>query len=107
MKKIIQDLTKEELATLIKPSFRAKQIYNWIYHKYADSFEEMKNLPKEMREKLDEEYTLAPLKTLTVQDSIGRWLCKASGTLYSLYLFSGRVQGRVCLLFDCKGWFYA
>jgi len=68
-KKIIQDLTKEELSELIKPSFRAKQIYNWIYHKYADSFEEMKNLPKEMREKLDEEYTLTPLKTVMVQNS--------------------------------------
>jgi 23S rRNA (adenine2503-C2)-methyltransferase len=69
MKKIIQDLTKEELSERIKPSFRAKQIYNWIYHKYAMSFEEMKNLPKDMREKLDEEYTLTPLKTVMVQNS--------------------------------------
>jgi len=69
-KKIIQDYTKEELAEIIKPSFRAKQIYSWIYHKYVDSFEQMKNLPKEMREKLDAEYTLMPLKTLTVQDSM-------------------------------------
>ena len=69
-KKIIQDFSKEELAESIKPSFRAKQIYNWIYHKYADSFEAMKNLPKEMREKLDEEYTLTPLKMLTVQNSM-------------------------------------
>jgi len=68
-KKIIQDLTKEELSEVIKPSFRAKQIYNWIYHKYADSFEEMKNLPKEMREKLNEAYTVAPLKTVMVQNS--------------------------------------
>jgi len=68
-KKIIQDLTKEELSEVIKPSFRAKQIYNWIYHKYAESFEEMKNLPKEMREKLEEEYTLTPLKTVMVQNS--------------------------------------
>ncbi len=68
-KKIIQDLTKEELAEVINPSFRAKQIYHWIYHKYAESFEEMKNIPKEMREKLDEAYTLTPLKTVMVQNS--------------------------------------
>ena len=68
-KKIIQDFTKEELSQLIKPSFRAKQIYSWIYHKYVDSFEEMKNLPKDMREKLDEEYTLTPLKEILVQNS--------------------------------------
>jgi len=67
---IIQDFTKEELSKKIKPAFRAKQIYQWIYHKYAINFEEMKNLPKEMREKLAEEYILTPLKTLTVQNSI-------------------------------------
>ncbi|HIQ46904.1 MAG TPA: 23S rRNA (adenine(2503)-C(2))-methyltransferase RlmN, partial [Sulfurovum sp.] len=68
-KNIIQDLSKEELGELIQPSFRAKQIYNWIYHKYASSFEEMKNLPKEMREKLDQEYTVSPLKQVMVQNS--------------------------------------
>ncbi|SFV64237.1 Ribosomal RNA large subunit methyltransferase N [hydrothermal vent metagenome] len=69
MKKILQDYTKEELATMVKPSFRAKQIINWTYHKYASSFDEMKNLPKNMREDLDKEFTLTPLKTLMVQDS--------------------------------------
>ena len=68
MKKIIQDLTKEELAEKIKPSFRAKQIYSWIYHKYVMSFEEMKNLPKEMREKLDEEYVVSKVKDHTDVD---------------------------------------
>jgi len=68
-KKIIQDYTKKELGELIKPAFRAKQIYSWVYHKYVESFEDMKNLPKEMRQKLDEEFTLTPLKMLTVQDS--------------------------------------
>ncbi len=69
MKKIIHDLTKEELGKVIKPSFRAKQIYSWIYHKYVNSFEEMKNIPKQTREKLEEEYTLSPLKTVMVQNS--------------------------------------
>ena len=55
---------------MIKPSFRAKQIYNWTYHKYASSFDEMKNLPKEMRHELDKDFTLTPLKTVLVQDSI-------------------------------------
>jgi len=54
---------------MIKPSFRAKQIWNWTYHKYATSFEQMANLPKSMREELDSIYTLTPLKMLTVQDS--------------------------------------
>ncbi len=69
-KKILQDYTKQELSEIIKPAFRAKQIWNWVYHKYASSFDEMLNLPKAMREELDKEFTLTPLKALTVQDSI-------------------------------------
>ncbi len=69
MKKILQDYTKQELSTMIKPAFRAKQIWNWSYHKYASSFDEMLNLPKKLRDELDAEFTLTPLKMLTVQDS--------------------------------------
>ncbi|RLA70380.1 MAG: 23S rRNA (adenine(2503)-C(2))-methyltransferase RlmN [Epsilonproteobacteria bacterium] len=70
MKKILQDYTKQELSEMIKPAFRAKQIYNWTYHKYASSFDEMKNLPKAMRADLEENFTLTPLKTILIQDSI-------------------------------------
>jgi len=69
-KKILQDYTKEELAQMVKPAFRVKQIYSWVYHKYVESFDQMKNLPKAMREELEEKFTLTPLKMLTVQDSI-------------------------------------
>ncbi|WP_457602883.1 23S rRNA (adenine(2503)-C(2))-methyltransferase RlmN [Nitratifractor sp.] len=69
MKKIIHDYTKEELAKEIKPSFRAKQIYSWIYHKHADSFEEMANLPKDLRKRLTEEYELHPLERVSKQES--------------------------------------
>jgi len=63
------DHTKEELSGLIKPSFRAKQIYNWIYQKYVDDFDAMANLPKAMRAELAERFTLCPLKQLTKQVS--------------------------------------
>ncbi len=70
MEKInILDYTKEELTKVVKPSFRAKQIYQWIYHKYVDSFEEMKNLPKDLREELNNRYTLKPLKIVKVEKS--------------------------------------
>ena len=68
-KKTLLDFTKDELSTMIKPSFRAKQIYGWIYQKYVDSFDEMKNLPKDLREKLDSEFTLSPLKILAKEKS--------------------------------------
>lgn len=68
-KLIIEDFTKEELSQLIKPSFRAKQIYNWIYAKYANSFDEMQNIPKVMRQELDEKYIINPLKILRKEES--------------------------------------
>jgi len=69
MKKIIHDYTKEELAEAIKPAFRAKQIYNWVYHRHADSFGEMENLPKALRMQMDQEYTLRPLECVSKQES--------------------------------------
>lgn len=57
----ILDYTKDELSAIIKPSFRAKQIFNWIYTKYADSFNDMANLPKDLRDELSSKYTIMPL----------------------------------------------
>ena len=95
-KKIIQDYTKEELAEVIQPVFRTKQIYSWIYHKYVDSFEEMKNLPKEMREKLDGAFTLTPLKTVMVQNS------KDGSRKYLFELHDGHTVEAVLLLMRGK-----
>ncbi len=69
MKPSIEDFTQDELKESIKPSFRVKQIYNWIYHKYVDSFDDMKNLPKTMKEDLNNRYNINPLKQILVQDS--------------------------------------
>ncbi len=69
MKKIVQDYTKDELADMIKPSFRAKQIYNWVYHKRVESFLDMENIPKSLRSELEEEFTLIPLKMVSKQVS--------------------------------------
>ncbi len=65
----ILDYTKDELASIIKPSFRAKQIYEWIYKKYVNSFDEMKNLPKDLKEELKDNYNLMPLKISTIEES--------------------------------------
>ena len=67
--KNIFDFSKEELAEVIKPSFRAKQIYQWLYQKYVTSFDEMKNLPKELKENLQQNYYLDPLSIVKVEVS--------------------------------------
>ena len=69
MKKNILDFTKEELAQEVTPKFRAQQIFQWIYQKGAKSFEEMSNLPKTMRQELNERFIIAPPKILNVEIS--------------------------------------
>ena len=69
MKENILDLSKEELSQIIKPSFRAKQVFQWIYHKYVHSFEDMNNLPKDLRTSLEEKYTFTPLQIVKIENS--------------------------------------
>jgi 23S rRNA (adenine2503-C2)-methyltransferase len=68
-KPTILDYTKEELQTLVKPAFRAKQIYSWIYNSFVDSFDGMQNIPKALREELNERFILNPLKILHKEES--------------------------------------
>jgi len=61
-KKNITDFTKKELldgfVALGEKPFRAKQIWNWIYARGAKSFAEMTNISKEMRQQLEEKFSL-------------------------------------------------
>ena len=49
---------KDLMAELGLPKFRAKQIIQWLYQKGAVAYDDMTNLPKALREKLQNE---APL----------------------------------------------
>ena len=72
-KKDIASLTFDELKTEMESigekAFRAKQIYEWLHVKLADSFEEMTNLSKSLREKLDREYCIPMVKMVERQIS--------------------------------------
>jgi 23S rRNA (adenine2503-C2)-methyltransferase len=48
----------------IEPKFRKKQIFNWIYDKYVENFDDMKNLPKDLKEKLKSKYIINPLNII-------------------------------------------
>ena len=58
----IKNFTQSDLASLMKelgqPSFRAKQLYEWLYSKGAQSYDDMTNLPAKLRAQLSEEYPL-------------------------------------------------
>lgn len=53
MKHDIKSLTRAEIAELVKelgqPSFRAKQLTQWLYGHHARSYDDMTNLPAELR----------------------------------------------------------
>ena len=54
----IRAMYMDELETWMKaegqPAFRAKQVFQWLHEKYVASAEEMTNLPKALRTKLEE-----------------------------------------------------
>jgi 23S rRNA (adenine2503-C2)-methyltransferase len=48
----------ETLRDVVKPAFRAKQIEEWMYTRGVSSFDSMTNVPKELRAKLAEQFTI-------------------------------------------------
>lgn len=57
----IRNLTLDELTEVLtelkQPKFRAKQLYEWVFEKNVCSFDEMTNLPKALREQLEERFS--------------------------------------------------
>ena len=52
-----------------QPSFRVKQVLDWIWKKKVASIDEMSNLPADLRTKLNEEFSLSPLEHSQTQGS--------------------------------------
>ena len=65
-KKDIKSMTLEEvtaeMTALGEKSFRAKQLYDWLHVKLAESFDDMSTLSKDLRQKLKENYSLTALQ---------------------------------------------
>ena len=72
MNEHLRSKTQQEIAQLLKelgqPAFRAKQVYTWL-HKGVRSFDEMSNLPKDLRQLLEEKYPLCAPKVVRKQES--------------------------------------
>ncbi|MBA4538095.1 23S rRNA (adenine(2503)-C(2))-methyltransferase RlmN [Bacillus aquiflavi] len=49
--------------------FRAQQIYDWLYSKRVSTFDEMTNLSKSLREKMEANFTITTLNTIIKQES--------------------------------------
>ena len=63
------DELKKEIESIGEKAFRAKQVYEWLHVKLVDSFEEMTNLSKSLREKLEAQYEIPTVSMLERQIS--------------------------------------
>lgn len=79
----IEELT-EEIVQLGFPKFRAKQIYSWVQEKCVSSFDEMTNIPLDMRNVLSEKFEFLDCKINT------KLVSEIDGTVKYLFeLFDG------------------
>ncbi len=81
-KRNIRHLSLEDInqyfESIGEKKFRAKQVYEWLWLKHAQSFADMTNLSKELRQKLGDEFTLPALTIDATQYS-------ADGTIKSRF----------------------
>lgn len=83
----IKSMTLEEMTAFLvemgEPAFRGKQVFTWL-HRGAASFEEMSDLSKSLREKLEEQCRLTP------PTAVRRQISQLDGTIKYLWeLFDG------------------
>lgn len=69
IKSLYLEELERELAAMGQKAFRAKQVYQWLHEKLVTDFDEMTNLPKDLREKLKEQFVLTALKPVDVKIS--------------------------------------
>ena len=104
----IKSMTPEELTAWLKelgePAFRARQIFKWLY-RGVTSFEEMTDLSKALRQKLEEEALLTPptvaRKQASQEDGTIKYLWRlADGNCVESVLMRYRHGNTVCISFQ-------
>jgi 23S rRNA (adenine2503-C2)-methyltransferase len=75
--------SREDLNGIIQehgaPRFRAGQLWHWLYHRGARSFEEMANMPRSLRNDLENNYAIERPAVATAQvstDGTQKWLLR-------------------------------
>ena len=101
----LKSMTPEELAAWFReqgePAFRAKQVFQWLY-RGAVSFDEMTDLPKVLRQKLEEHcFLTAPQvarKQVSAQDGTIKYLWRLSdGNCIETVLMRYKYGNTVCV----------
>ena len=105
-KKDIASYSYEELTEEIKQmgekAFRAKQIYSWLHEKLADSFDEMTDLSKNLRERLASEYEICKMslaaRQISKEDPTEKFLFElADGNMIESVLMKYNYGNSVCI----------
>jgi 23S rRNA (adenine2503-C2)-methyltransferase len=91
----IRHFNFEQLQNWVKennlPSYRAQQIYDWLWLKNVSSFDEMSDIPKSLRQKLSEHFDIKQIQTQTIQIS------KDKTIKCAIKLFDGNVVESVLI----------
>jgi 23S rRNA (adenine2503-C2)-methyltransferase len=92
LKQDIRKINSKELLVWLESigekTFRAKQIEDWLWNKWAKSFEEMANLSKDLRNKLEEAFVIKNLEVATQQKSTDGTI-KAAFKLFDTNIVEG------------------
>ena len=96
----IYGLTRDQLIEWAiengEKKFRATQVWDWLYRKRVQSFEEMSNLSAVFIDKLNEAFILNPLEQVVVQES-------ADGTVKYLFMLPDKVMIETVLMRQSYG----
>jgi 23S rRNA (adenine2503-C2)-methyltransferase len=69
IKSLLLSELQEKLREFAEPSYRVRQIMNWLYEKRANGFEEMSDLPQALRVRLAENFSMGKLGVVRVLGS--------------------------------------
>ncbi len=95
MRKNIKSLSLSEIEAELKgldlESYRARQVFQWLWQKGANDFMQMTNLSLKLRELLGEKYTIEdmrPVKSLKASDGAEKflWGLKDENTIESVFI---------------------
>ena len=101
IKSMTIDELKELMTQIGEKPFRAKQIYSWLHEHLVTSYDEMANLPKNLKQKLAD-YPITALETLDVQiskvDGTRKYLFRLSdGNMIESVLMRYKYGNSVCI----------
>lgn len=99
-KQTIYGLTRDQLIDWAiengEKKFRATQVWDWLYRKRVQTFEEMTNLSKDFIAKLNEHFIMNPLEQVVVQES-------EDGTVKYLFMLPDKMMIETVLMRQSYG----